>query len=87
LQVAVASVGNTDQLLRLPKKIGQSARGLLGMIEHRDGSDSMALVCESESPFVPPRYLKKSGKHSLAGQIHAELQSRGLPQAKKIGSW
>jgi CRISPR-associated protein Csb2 len=84
LQVAVAGVGNTDQLLRLPKKIGQSARGLLGASEHRDGSDSMALVWESVTPFVPPRYVKKSGKNSLEGQIHAELQSRGLPEAKKI---
>lgn len=34
----------------------------------------------SHTPFVPPRYLKRSGKNSLVGQVRAELASRGLPE-------
>lgn len=33
------------------------------------------------TPFVPPRYLKKTGKNSLIQQVLAELQSRGTPPA------
>lgn len=33
----------------------------------------------SETPFVAPRFVKKSGSNSLEGQIRAELASRGLP--------
>ena len=44
----------------------------------------MAMNWESVTPFVPPRYLKKSGKNSLEGQVNAELISRGLPEAKRI---
>ncbi|MEQ1828178.1 MAG: type I-U CRISPR-associated protein Csb2 [Pirellula sp.] len=82
LQVAVAGVGNTDQLLQLPHKNGQSARILLGKTTETNESNSM--IWESVTPFVPPRYLKKSGKNNLEGQINAELQSRGLPEAKRI---
>ncbi len=35
----------------------------------------------SLTPFVPPRFLKKSGKNSLPGQVNAELAARGLPEA------
>ena len=80
----MAGVGNADQLLRLPHKIGHSARGLLGKTDQRSDSHSMAMNWESVTPFVPPRYLKKSGKNSLEGQVNAELISRGLPEAKRI---
>jgi CRISPR-associated protein Csb2 len=33
----------------------------------------------SLTPFVAPRFIKKSGANSLEGQIRAELTSRGLP--------
>ncbi len=36
----------------------------------------------SQTPFVPPRFLKKNGSNSLEGQILAELASRGLPPAQ-----
>ncbi|GIX00471.1 MAG: hypothetical protein KatS3mg111_3803 [Pirellulaceae bacterium] len=36
------------------------------------------------TPLVPSRYLKKTGKNSLVGQIQAELQSRQLPPASRI---
>ncbi len=34
--------------------------------------------------LVLPRYLKKTGKNSLEGQVQAELASRGLPPAESI---
>lgn len=34
----------------------------------------------SETPFVPPRYLKPRGANALPGQVRAELRSRGLPE-------
>jgi CRISPR-associated protein Csb2 len=40
---------------------------------------SAARVWESCTPFVPPRYLKASGKNALFGQVRAELAARGLP--------
>lgn len=34
----------------------------------------------SVTPFVAPRFVKKSGTNTLEGQIRAELTSRGLPE-------
>jgi CRISPR-associated protein Csb2 len=69
MQLAVAGIGNASQLLS----------------NHRGRSMvSSGLVWTSVTPFVPPRFLKKSGKNSLEGQIHAELASRGLPGAASI---
>ena len=39
---------------------------------------------ESSTPFVPPRYLKASGKNDLEGQVRAELESRGLPEPSAV---
>ena len=36
----------------------------------------------SLTPFVPPRYLKKSGKNAFEGQLNAELNSRNFPPAQ-----
>jgi CRISPR-associated protein Csb2 len=33
----------------------------------------------SRTPFVPPRFLKPRGRDSIQGQVHAELERRGLP--------
>lgn len=33
----------------------------------------------SVTPYVPPRFLKKSGKNSLFGQVQTELATRGFP--------
>ncbi len=38
-----------------------------------------ARIWYSLTPYVPPRFLKQSGKNSLLGQVHAELASRGFP--------
>ena len=35
-------------------------------------------VWVSETPFVPPRFLKPRGRNSLVGQVCAELASRGI---------
>lgn len=77
LQVALAGIGDADQL--------RSLRGTLGHISGRLlGGEATGLVWESLTPFVPPRYLKKSGKNSIEGQVNAELISRGLPEATTI---
>mgnify|MGYP001296041804 CR=1 FL=1 len=36
----------------------------------------------SLTPFVAPRYVKRSGKNTLEGQVRAELASRGFPAAE-----
>lgn len=36
----------------------------------------------SQTPFVPPRHIKKSGQNTPEGQVLAELDSRGFPQAR-----
>ncbi len=36
----------------------------------------------SRTPFVPPRHVKKNGRHTLAGQALAELESRRFPKAR-----
>ena len=33
----------------------------------------------SQTPFIPPRFLKADGKDSLEGQVSAELRRCGLP--------
>ncbi|MFN8549451.1 MAG: type I-U CRISPR-associated protein Csb2 [Candidatus Eisenbacteria bacterium] len=33
----------------------------------------------SQTPFIPPRFLKADGKDSIEGQVRAELRRRGLP--------
>ena len=38
----------------------------------------------STTPFVPPRYLKKSGANTLEGQIRSELAARGFSTALAI---
>jgi len=50
---------------------------------HRDSVEGKQGVTRwlSLNPFVPPRYLKKSGKNSLLGQVQAELASRNHPPA------
>ena len=45
---------------------------------------SAARVWTSNTPFVPPRHLKPRGNSSLAGQVRAELASRGLPAPAQI---
>ena len=71
LQLAVAAYGGIDDLRRLSEQLSQIKR-LLGPAER-------ARVWESATPFVPPRFIKRTGRNTLLGQINAELASRGLP--------
>ena len=41
-------------------------------------------VWTSVTPFVPPRFLKAKGSNSLEGQVRAELESRGFPEAARV---
>ena len=36
----------------------------------------------SWTPLVLPRHVKRTGKHTLEGQVRCELASRGLPEAE-----
>lgn len=77
LQLALAGCGDRDTLRALPGRFGQSFERLVGP---PDGARTWV----SRTPFVPPRFLKLSGRNSLQGQIQAELASRGLPPAEEI---
>ena len=72
LQLAVAECGDLGSLRMLPAPLYHQIRRLLGPAER-------ARVWESATPFVPPRFIKRTGRNTLLGQINAELGSRGLP--------
>lgn len=74
LRVAVAGNGAIDDLRRLP---GPLAAGVERVIGPREG----ARVWRSFTPFVAPRHWKPRGHNTLEGQVRAELNSRGLPEA------
>lgn len=77
LQVAVVGYGDIDMLRSLPGRFRANIESLLGPVEG-------ALIWESVTPFVPPRFLKARGKNTLAGQVNAELVSRLLPEAEDV---
>jgi CRISPR-associated protein Csb2 len=76
LQVAVAGVGRLNDLRDVGPSMSQAVDELLG--PRPTGAASWV----TKTPFVPPRYIKKTGRSSLVGQIDAELKVRGLPPAK-----
>lgn len=69
LQLAVAGVGTVDELL------ASSSPSIVS---------KKSRVWKSLTPFVLPRFQKKTGKNSLVGQIQAELESRSLPLAASV---
>lgn len=75
LQVAIAGIGALSDLRNIGEGLSNAVEGFLGPT---GGATSWI----SETPFVPPRYLKKQGRSSLLGQVEAELDSRGFPSAK-----
>jgi CRISPR-associated protein Csb2 len=75
LQVAVAGAGALNDLRGIGAGMSQAVDELLG-------PSTGAYTWITTTPFVPPRHLKKAGRSSLAGQIEAELKSRGFPPAK-----
>ncbi|MGH7214630.1 MAG: type I-G CRISPR-associated protein Csb2 [Tepidisphaeraceae bacterium] len=75
MQLAVVGKGSLDDLRQLPDRVGAKLEALIGP---KVGARSWT----SLTPFVPPRFLKKSGKsNDLVRQVNAELRSRGLPEA------
>ncbi|MEQ9406513.1 MAG: type I-U CRISPR-associated protein Csb2 [Fuerstiella sp.] len=77
LQVSLIGRGTLDSLRQLPEPLTSGINCLLGPA---DGTTFWI----SATPFVPPRYLKRSGKNSLEGQLTAELASRGFPELARI---
>lgn len=70
LRLALAAVGAIDDMTRLHAPYGVAIERTLGK----------GTCWISDTPFVPPRYLKARGENSLHGQVCAELRSRNLPQ-------
>lgn len=69
LRLALAGAASIGELQTLPGIYGGGLRGIF--------YSSAEWI--STTPFVPPRYVKKSGTHTLEGQVRAELASRNLP--------
>jgi len=69
LQLAVAGVGTAEELLSSTNASIMS---------------KCSRVWQSLTPFVLPRFQKKTGRNSLVGQVQAELESRGLPSAETV---
>jgi CRISPR-associated protein Csb2 len=73
LRLALVGSGRLEEFRNLPEMFGQRLRSVLG-------PPGGTTLWASQTPFVPPRYLKKTGENTLAGQISAELASRGFPK-------
>jgi len=74
LQVSVAGGGALTALRDLPESLQPGVVNLLGSV---GGSR----VWINQTPFVPPRFMKPTGRNSLTGQIEAELTTHGHPPA------
>jgi CRISPR-associated protein Csb2 len=74
LSLAIAGSGSLDDLRTMPEPL---SAGIEAVLAPREG----AVVWRSATPFVAPRYCKRRGKNTLAGQVNSELASRGLPTA------
>lgn len=77
LRLAVAGQGELATLRGLSVPWDAGVTKLLGQL---GGAKSWT----SWTPYVLPRYPKAKGPNSVAGQIQAELASRGLPEATAI---
>jgi len=77
LRLALAGAGDLSDLSRLPGVFGDRLRTILG-------SYVAGTVWKSLTPFVPPRFVKKSGRNTLIGQIAAELAVRGFPPPAEV---
>ena len=74
LRLALAGHGELDDLRRLSPPWNLGVATVLG-------PSAGARTWTSVTPFVPPRFLKSRGTNSIAGQVQAELESRGMPSA------
>ena len=48
-----------------------------------------SVICKSKiwksyTPFIAPRFIHKSGNHSIEDQVRKECASRGLPEPVKV---
>jgi CRISPR-associated protein Csb2 len=77
LHLATAGSGQLADLVGMPPPQGLALARLTG-------GPAGSCIWRSTSPFVPPRYLKRNGRNSLAGQINAELTVRGLPEVLTV---
>lgn len=77
LQLAIAAVGSFAVLRGLSNPLDRRIEQILGP---RSGGH----IWVSSTPYVPPRFLKRSGANTLVGQVHAELVTRGLPMAEHV---
>lgn len=77
LQLALAaSVPELDGFNALSGMYGERLQAILGLQGCKEWI--------SQTPFVPPRYLKPRGKNTLQGQVRAELASRGLSTEAEV---
>lgn len=77
LRVALAGAGSLRDLASLPGMVGDGLRQSIALAPG-------ARRWVSRTPFVPPRHVKARGTNTLAGQVQAELESRGLPSASEV---
>lgn len=70
-----------------PLFVTLAGMGMLQEFRRFGGEDVPELAASqrwvSRTPFVPPRHVKRN-RHSVIDQVRAELQSRGLPEARSI---
>jgi CRISPR-associated protein Csb2 len=74
LRLALAAEGTIRDISTLKGQHGETFRRLLGP----------ANVWRSRTPFVPPRFVKKSGRNTIEGQLLAECESRGLTSPSQV---
>ncbi len=77
LKVALAAAGDLADLRGLTGEYGERMGRLLGPV---DGAAQWL----SLTPFVAPRFTKRSGRNSLEEQVRSELLSRGIQQQVEI---
>lgn len=75
LRLALAGAGRLADLRSIPGPRGEVLRAILA---------PSATEWVSLTPFVPPRHLKRRGRHTLEGQVAEELASRGLPPLQEL---
>lgn len=81
LQITVVGSGELATLRSLPKPLRFGIEALLG-------KHSGSRIWRSTTPYVPPRFPKKTGKNTIEGQILHELADQGYPQAQiRILPW
>lgn len=77
LRMALVGSGSMAVMRGLAGVRGETLRSLIG-------PSAGAMEWTNATPFVPPRYLKKSGRNTLEGQVIAELAARGYPEPTGI---